>query len=56
MESCRAGWTVDYHFSPFFPQREKFGFRDGFDGDPRLRETGTALVILGGDFNASFMD
>ena len=35
----RAGWTDDFHFSPFAAQRKDFGrVLIGFDGNPGIRE------------------
>ena len=39
MDCGRAGWSVDFHFSPFASQRKEIGrIRGSFDGNPGIRE------------------
>ena len=39
MDCGRAGWSVDFHFSPFATQRKEIGrIRSSFDGNPGIRE------------------
>ena len=46
MECGRAGWTDDFHFSPFASKGKKVGrFRDGFDGNPGIREWETQTTF-----------
>ena len=54
MDCSRAGWTVDCHYGPSASQRQEVGrIRDGPGGNPGFHET-EIMLILGGDFNASF--
>ena len=42
MDCGRAGWSADFHFSPFATQRKDIGIiRGSFDGNPGFRELET---------------
>ena len=39
MDCGRAGWSVDFYFSPFATQRKEIGIiRSSFDGNPGIRK------------------
>ena len=46
MDCGRAGWTDDFHFSPFATQRKENGrIRGSFDGNPGIREWETPTTL-----------